>query len=75
MLSEQLTHTYPLDETMYGGTLTVGDNEVSYGDVMCGKTDTFMATLPDMFSVVGAEGNMINSTMSSFPVSKKARRK
>ena len=29
MLSPNMTHTHPLDESMYGGTLTLGDKEVS----------------------------------------------
>ena len=65
---------------MYGGTLTVGDNEVCYGDIMFVKTDSFEVPLPDMFSFVGTWGNNLlcaenNTIMSSFPFIKKAKRK
>ena len=37
MLSPNMTHTHPLDEWMCGGTLTLGDKEVSFGQIMFGK--------------------------------------
>ena len=37
MLSPNMTHIHPLDESMYGGTLTLGDKEVSFGQIMFGK--------------------------------------
>ena len=31
MVSDTVTHNHPLDESMYGGTLTLGGKEVSFG--------------------------------------------
>ena len=42
MVLDGETHTHDLDETMYGGTLTVQDKEVSYGEVVFGKPDVFL---------------------------------
>ena len=41
MVLDGETHIHDLDETMYGGTLTVKDKEVSYGEVVFGKPDVF----------------------------------
>ena len=71
------THTHDLDETMYGGTLTVQDKEVSYGEVVFGKPDAFFAPLPHMFPLSGNDGksNMFaNAVKWSFPFLKKVRR-
>ena len=56
MLSENVSYTHTLDESMYGGTLTLGGQEVSFGQVMFGKSDSFAAPIPVMFSFIGAEG-------------------
>ena len=79
MLSDTGTHTHPLDESMYGGTLTLGGQEVSFGQVMYGNSDTFAVPIPIMFSFVGGEGKNKNVTAnnqlkSTFPYLNKARR-
>ena len=43
MVLDGETHTHNLDETMYGGTLTVKDKEVSYREVVFGKPNVFFA--------------------------------
>ena len=71
------THIHDLDETMYGGTLTVKDKEVSYGEVVFGKPDVFFAPLPHMFPLSGNDGksNMFaNAVKWSFPFLNKVRR-
>ena len=79
MLSDTGTHTHPLDESMYGGTLTLGGQEVSFGQVMYGNSDTFSVPIPIMFSFIGGEGKNKNVTAnnqikSTFPYLNKARR-
>ena len=79
MLSDMGTHTHPLDESMYGGTLTLGGQEVSFGQVMYGNSDTFAVPIPIMFSFIGGEGKNKNVTAnnqikSTFPYLNKARR-
>ena len=49
MVHEVGSHTHQLDETIYGGTLSLDNVEVSYGDVVYGKTDSFVAPFPHMF--------------------------
>ena len=56
MVSENVTHTHILDESMYGRTLTLGGQELSFGQVMFGKSDSFSVPIPVMFSLIGAEG-------------------
>ena len=65
MLSDTVTHTYTLDESMYGGTLTLGGQEVSFGQVMYGNSDTFAVPIPIMFSFVGGEGKNKNFTANN----------
>ena len=70
-------HIHDLDETMYGGTLTVKDKEVSYGEVVFGKPDVFFAPIPHMFLLSGNDGksNMFaNAVKWSFPFLNKVRR-
>ena len=77
MVLDGETHTHDLDETMYGGTLTVQDKEVSYGEVVFGKPDAFFAPLPHMFPLSGNDGksNMFaNAVKWSFPFLNKVRR-
>ena len=77
MVLDGETHTHDLDETMYGGTLTVKDKEVSYGEVVFGKPDVFFAPLPHMFPLSGNDGksNMFaNAVKWSFPFLNKVRR-
>ena len=77
MVLDGETHTHDLDETMYGGTLTVQDKEVSYGEVVFGKPDVFFAPLPHMFPLSGNNGksNMFaNAVKWSFPFLNKVRR-
>ena len=79
MLSENVSHTHTLDESMYGGTLTLGGQEVSFGQVMFGKSDSFAAPIPVMFSFIGAEGKNKDCPAtypikSTFPFFNKARR-
>ena len=79
MLSDMVTHTHTLDESMYGGTLTLGGQEVSFGQVMYGNSDTFAVPIPIMFSFIGGEGKNKNCTAtnqikSTFPYLNKARR-
>ena len=79
MVLDGQTHTHELDETMYGGTLTVGDKEVSYGEVVFGKSDLFLAPLPHMFPLSGHDGKTNMSAASnvvkwSFPFLNKVRR-
>ena len=77
MVLDGETHTHDLDETMYGGTLTVQDKEVSYREVMFGKPDAFFAPLPHMFPLSGNDGksNMFaNAVKWSFPFLNKVRR-
>ena len=79
MVSDNVTHTHTLDESMYGGTLTLGGQEVSFGQVMFGKSDSFAVPIPVMFSFVGAEGKnkdcpATNSIKSTFPFFNKASR-
>ena len=79
MLLDGQTHTHQLDETMYGGTLTAQDEEVSYGEVVFGKPDVFIAPLPDFFPLSGCDGksNMsysANIVKQSFPFLNKVRR-
>ena len=52
MVSDNVTHTHTLDESVYGGTLTLGGQEVSFGQVMFGKSDSFAVPIPVMFSFV-----------------------
>ena len=73
------THIHDLDETMYGGTLTIKDKEVSYGEVVFGNPDVFFAPLPHMFPLSGNDGktNMsasANVVKWSFPFLNKVRR-
>ena len=77
MVLDGETHIHDLDETMYGGTLTVKDKEVSYGEVVFGKPDVFFAPLPHMFPLSGNDGksNMFaNAVKWSFPFLNKVRR-
>ena len=79
MLSDTVTHNHPLDESMYGGTLTLGGKEVSFGQIMYGNSDSFTVPIPIMFSFIGAEGKNKNVTAnnqikSTFPYLNKARR-
>ena len=77
MVSDGETHIHDLDETMYGGTLTVKDKEVSYGEVVFGKPDVFFAPIPHMFPLSGNNGksNMFaNAVKWSFPFLNKVRR-
>ena len=77
MVLDGETHTHDLDETMYGGTLTVQDKEVSYGEVVFGKPNAFFAPLPHMFPLSGNDGksNMFaNAVKWSFPFLNKVRR-
>ena len=77
MVSDGETHIHDLDETMYGGTLTVKDKEVSYGEVVFGKPDVFFAPIPHMFPLSGNDGksNMFaNAVKWSFPFLNKVRR-
>ena len=77
MVLDGETHIHDLDETMYGGTLTVKDKEVSYGEVVFGKTDVFFAPIPHMFPLSGNDGksNMFaNALKWSFPFLNKVRR-
>ena len=79
LLRDGQTHTHQLDETMYGGTLTIQDEEVSYGEVVFGKPDVFIAPLPDFFPLSGCDGksNMsysANIVKWSFPFLNKVRR-
>ena len=77
MVLDGETHTHDLDETMYGGTLTVQDKEVSYGEVVFGKPDAFFVPLPHMFPLSGNDGksNMfVNAVKCSFPFFNKVRR-
>ena len=77
MVLDGETHTHDLDETMYGGTLTVQDKEVSYEEVVFGKPDAFFAPLPHMFPLSGNDGksNMFaNAVKWSFPFLNKVRR-
>ena len=80
MVHEVGSHTHPLDETIYGGTLTLDNQEVSYGDVVYGKTDSFVTPFPHMFRLIGGlgksklnEASQVHKT--SFPSFNKARRK
>ena len=80
MVHEVGGHTHQLDETIYGGTLTLDNVEVSYGDVVYGKTDSFVAPFPHMFRLIGGLGqSRLNETpqvhKTSFPSFNKARRK
>ena len=77
MVLDGETHIHDLDETMYGGTLTVKDKEVSYGEVVFGKPDVFFAPLPHMLPLSGNDGksNMFaNAVKWSFPFLNKVRR-
>ena len=79
MVLDGQTHIHELDETMYGGTLTVKDKEVSYGEVVFGKPDVFFVPLPHMFPLSGDDGKTDMSTSSnvvkwSFPFLNKVRR-
>ena len=79
MLLDGQTHTHQLDETMYSGTLTIQDEEVSYAEVVFGKPDVFIAPLPDFFPLSGCDGksNMsysANIVKRSFQFLNKVRR-
>ena len=77
MVLDGETHIHDLDETMYRGTLTVKDKEVSYGEVVFGKPDVFFAPLPHMFHLSGNNGksNMFaNAVKWSFPFLNNVRR-
>ena len=79
MLLDGQTHTHQLDETMYGGTLTIQDEEVSYGKLVFGKPDVFIAPLPDLFPLSGCDGKSniyqsANILKRSFPFLNKVRR-
>ena len=77
MVLDGETHTHDLDETIYEGTLTVQDKEVSYREVVFGKPDVFLAPLPHMFPLSGNDGksNMFaNAVKWSFPFLNKVRR-
>ena len=80
MVHEVESHTHDLDETMYGGTLTLENKEVSYGSVVYGQTDSFVAPFPHMFPVIGGLGqSKMNESpqvpKSSFPSFTKVRKK
>ena len=79
MVSDNVTHTHTLDESMYGRTLTLGGQEASFGQVMFGKSDSFAVPILVMFSFIGAEGMnkdcpATNPIKSTFPFFSKARR-
>ena len=79
MLLDGQTHTHQLDETMYGGTLTIQDEEVSYEKLVFGKPDVFIAPLPDLFPLSGCDekSNIYQSAnilKRSFPFLNKVRR-
>ena len=79
MLSENVSHTHTLDESMYGRTLILGGQEVSFGQVMFGKSDSYAAPIPVMFSFIGAEGKNKDCPAtypikSTFPFFNRARR-
>ena len=64
---------------MYGGTLTIKDKEVSYGEVVFGKPDVFFAPLPHMFPLSGNDGKTNMSASANvvkwyFPFLSKVRR-
>ena len=80
MVHEVESHTHDLDETMYGGTLTLDNKEVSYGNVVYGQTDSFLAPFPHMFPIIGGLGKSKlkespQAHKTSFPSFTKARRK
>ena len=79
MVLDGQTHTHELDETMYGGTLTIQDKEVSYREVVFGKPDLFFAPLPHILPLSGYDGktNMCasaNDVKWSFPFLNKVRK-